>query len=122
MALEHDLDKEGYADFSDFTGDTGYADYLDTDFDSGETAYGSVAELLSIPSMYLWQPVSTDSALAEAVLLGNPPELEPLNAFRKRKIDLFRSEHPFVVGDSEMLLRLRLRAKMRKAMSVELRF
>ncbi|GEM_PF-3121569 len=62
----------------------------------------------------------TDAFLAEAVARGSDP-LRP-SAFRKRNIDLFRTERPVEIGEHEMLLRLRLRAKTRETMSVELRF
>lgn len=62
----------------------------------------------------------TDAFLAEAVARGSDP-LRP-SAFRKRNIDLFRSEREVEIGEQEMLLRLRLRAKTRETMSVELRF
>ena len=62
----------------------------------------------------------TDAFLAEAVARGSDP-LRP-SAFRKRNIDLFRTEREVEIGEQEMLLRLRLRAKTRETMSVELRF
>ena len=62
----------------------------------------------------------TDAFLAEAVARGSNP-LRP-SAFRKRTIDLFRTEREVEIGEQEMLLRLRLRAKTRETMSVELRF
>lgn len=65
---------------------------------------------------------ATDEAIADAVERGNPRELEPKKPFRKKSTDLFRSEREIQIGDEEMLLRLRLRAKTRNAMSVELRF
>ncbi len=65
---------------------------------------------------------TTDEALAAAVVLGNDPALERRKPFRKRNLDLFRTERPIVIGQNEMVLRLRLRAKTRKAMSIELHF
>jgi hypothetical protein len=65
---------------------------------------------------------ATDEAIADAVERGNPRELERKKPFRKKSTDLFRSEREIQIGDEEMLLRLRLRAKTRNAMSVELRF
>ncbi len=65
---------------------------------------------------------ATDEAIASAVERGNPRELERRKPFRKKSSDLFRSEREIQIGDEEMLVRLRLRAKTRNAMSVELRF
>lgn len=65
---------------------------------------------------------SADEAIAAAVRLGNGDRYVPQSGFRKRNLDLFRSEHPVEIGQQEMLLRLRLRARTRDAMSVELRF
>ena len=64
----------------------------------------------------------TDESLAAAVELGNNPDLEPVSKFRKRSTDLFRTEREVEIDGREMLLRLRLRAKTRRAVSVELRF
>lgn len=64
----------------------------------------------------------TDESLAAAVEVGNNPDLEPVSKFRKRSTDLFRTEREVEIGQREMLLRLRLRAKTRRAVSVELRF
>ncbi len=66
--------------------------------------------------------LATDEAIADAVERGNPRELERKKPFRKKSTDLFRSEREIQIGDEEMLVRLRLRAKTRNAMSVELRF
>ncbi|MAG31406.1 MAG: hypothetical protein CL908_11030 [Deltaproteobacteria bacterium] len=83
-----------------------------------------LADLLRVPGPpATWSDApTTDEAIAAAVALGTNPDLEPRNAFRKRSRDLFRTERPVEIGRAEMLLRLRLRAKTRKAMSVELRF
>jgi len=62
----------------------------------------------------------TDAFLAEAVARGSDPPRP--SSFRKRNIDLFRTERDVEIGEQEMLLRLRLRAKTRETMSVELRF
>lgn len=64
----------------------------------------------------------TDAAIAEAVALGLERELEKKSGFRKRNADLFRAQRSVQLGDQEMELRLRLRAKTRDAMAVELRF
>ena len=66
--------------------------------------------------------LTTDEALVAAIALGTNPDLEPKNPFRKRSRDIFRTERPVSIGKADMLLRLRLRAKARRAMSVELRF
>lgn len=66
--------------------------------------------------------LATDAAIADAVERGNPRELERKKPFRKKSTDLFRSEREIQIGDEEMLIRLRLRAKTRNAMSVELHF
>jgi hypothetical protein len=70
----------------------------------------------------LWQPQTPDEALAAAVALGTNSDLVPPNPFRKRNRDLFRTERPITIRNADMLLRLRLRAKARRAVSVELRF
>jgi hypothetical protein len=82
----------------------------------------SILSLLEIPPNLRSDAEIADESIAAAVERGNSPELEPRNPFRKRKTDLFRAERPLEIGDQEMLLRLRLRAKQREAMSVELHF
>jgi len=69
-----------------------------------------------------WRAPTTDEVLAAAVARGPSPDLEPEKPFRKRSHDLFRAERPVEIGNAQMLLRLRLRAKSREAMSVELHF
>ena len=64
----------------------------------------------------------TDAAIAAAVARGQVKELERKSGFRKKSTDLFRAQRAVQVGNQEMLVRLRLRAKMRDAMAVELRF
>lgn len=64
----------------------------------------------------------TDATIAAAVAEGSRPDLEPKKAFRKKNFDLFRTEHEVQILRNDMLLRLRLRAKSRETMSVELRF
>ena len=44
------------------------------------------------------------------------------SGFRKRSADLFRAQRDVKIGHQEMQVRLRLRAKSRNAISVELRF
>ena len=63
-----------------------------------------------------------DAEIAAAVERGTNPELVKKSAFRKKNLDLFRTEREVEIGEQEMLLRLRLRAKSRETMSVELRF
>lgn len=64
----------------------------------------------------------TDAAIAAATARGHAKELERPQPFRKKNTDLFRTQRAVQVGNQEMLVRLRLRAKSRNAMSVELRF
>lgn len=64
----------------------------------------------------------TDEALAAAVARGSARDLEKRSGFKRHSDDLFRTQRALQVGDQEMLLRLRLRAKKRDTMSVELRF
>ncbi len=64
----------------------------------------------------------TDASIAAAAARGHAKELERPQGFRKKNTDLFRSQRAVQVGNQEMLVRLRLRAKSRNAMSVELRF
>lgn len=63
-----------------------------------------------------------DETIAAAVARGPAPETERAGGFRKRNQDLFRTERPLEIGEQDMLLRLRLRAKARETMSLELRF
>ena len=63
-----------------------------------------------------------DEAIAAAIRSGARDRPTRLSGFRQRNVDLFRSEHPVEIGEQEMLLRLRLRARSRETMSVELRF
>ncbi len=65
---------------------------------------------------------TTDELIAAAVALGNNPDLEPRNPFRKHSRDLFRTERPVTIGQTDMVVRLRLRAKARRAVSVEFRY
>ena len=79
--------------------------------------------LLTVPDpVFIWHGDTTDSDLAYAVTLGNDPDLEKRNPFRKHNFDLFRSEHPVLVGRKEMVLRFRVRAKSKNTMSLELKF
>lgn len=68
------------------------------------------------------RPATTDELIARAVARGSSPELEPRNPFRKRSRDLFQTERPVSIGDQELLMKLRLRAKASEAVSVEFRF
>jgi hypothetical protein len=92
---------------------------------AAEPSSVALEELLSMrnPGMNPWRPSSADEALAIAVANGSNPDLEPRNPFRKRSTDLFRTDFvPVTVGRAEMLMRFRLRAKSRNAVSVEVRF
>ncbi len=84
----------------------------------------SMDTLLEIPGLSLLRSEAqiADESIAAAVERGTNSDLKPLSAFRKRRSDLFRAERPVEIGEQEMLIRLRLRAKARKAMSVELHF
>lgn len=85
----------------------------------------ALEELLSMrnPGSNQWPYTSADEVLAIAVANGSNPDLEPRNPFRKRSTDLFRTNFvPVSVGRAEMLMRFRLRAKSRNAVSVEVRF
>ncbi|HEB89714.1 MAG TPA: hypothetical protein ENI85_09100 [Deltaproteobacteria bacterium] len=84
----------------------------------------ALAELLAVRGTAgrVYRPRTPDEVLTVAVARGPNPELEPKKPFRKRSLDLFRTERRVEIGQSEMLVRLRLRAKQREAMSVELRF
>lgn len=64
----------------------------------------------------------TDEFLAVVIGQGLPASLRRPSAFRKRNVDLFRTEREIEIGRQEMLVRLRLRAKSRETMSVEFRF
>ena len=64
----------------------------------------------------------TDAYLAAEVASRGGDQQVATARFRKRSVDLFRHERAVEVGEQEMLLRLRLRAKTRETMSVELRF
>ena len=84
----------------------------------------SLDQLLVVPARHA--PTSeaaiTDQAIAAAVERGDDGLRPKRSGFRKRNIDLFRTEHPVEIDGEEMLLRFRLRAKSRETMSVELRF
>jgi hypothetical protein len=64
----------------------------------------------------------TDAAIAAAVARGELKGLKKKDPFRKQSNDLFRTQRALQVGNQEMVVRLRLRAKKRDAMAVELRF
>ena len=83
-------------------------------------AAGSLDDLLRIPVAS--EADTTDESLAAAIARGHEPSRTKQSGFRKRNIDLFRAERPVEIGEQEMLLRLRLRAKKSEAVSVELRF
>ena len=82
-----------------------------------------LGDLLFLPdSDYIWQGDATDEDLAYAVILGNDPDLERRNPFRKHSFDLIRTQHPLVIGQREMVVRFRVRPKLKEVMSVELKF
>ena len=92
-------------------------------FAPDEFSPSPLEDLLSVPDQGVeWNDQAGDEALVAAVAQGNDPDLEPLDPFRKRKLDLFSTERPVVIGRSEMLLRLRVRASRKETMSVELHF
>ena len=84
----------------------------------------ALEDLIEIPDLVSTRSraASTDETLAAAVAAGTNPDLVRPSGFRKKSSDLFRTEREVEIGNQEMLLRLRLRAKARKAVSVELRF
>lgn len=84
----------------------------------------ALADLLAVPglSQMLSEAQTADRAIALAVERGTNPDLEPKKPFRKRNVDLFRTERPVEIGRQEMILRLRLRAKLKRAISVQLKF
>ena len=81
-------------------------------------------ELLVVPyeALFPSEAELADESIAAAVALGTNPDLIPRSKFRKRSMDLFRTERKVEINQREMLVRLRLRAKARRAMSVEVRF
>lgn len=84
----------------------------------------SLDQLLVVPTRHAPsnEAAITDQAIAAAVARGDDGLRPKRSGFRKKNIDLFRSEHPVEIDGQEMVLRLRLRAKSRETMSVELRF
>lgn len=122
-AMAFSVDRSGdAADTSDLPTDVSPS--LDLPSAAGDPPLAALAELVFVRSYGagLWKPRTTDEILAAAVAKGTTPDLEPLNPFRKRSRDLFRTERPVSIGNADMLLRLRLRAKARRAVSLELRF
>ena len=92
---------------------------------AGEASVAALEELLFMSNFGAssWKPTTVDEALAIAVANGSGPDLERPNPFRKRSRDIFKTNFRRVtIGRAEMLMRLRLRAKMRKAISLEVRF
>lgn len=95
------------------------------DSPADETAQIVPIELLFMNGLgtSAWTPLTTDEVLAVAVSHGTKPDLKRRNPFRKRSSDLFKTKFRQVtILRTEMLMRLRLRAKARKAISVEVRF
>ncbi len=62
------------------------------------------------------------AALADAIDLGPTGEVEPENPFLNRKMELFRAVHPVSIGNSDLLVRFRVRAKLRETMSLDFLF
>lgn len=90
-----------------------------------ESSVAALEELLymRIFGESAWKPATLDEALAVAVANRASPDIKSRSAFRKRSRDLFRTDFRQVkIGRAEMLMRLRLRAKSRNAISVEVRF
>jgi hypothetical protein len=99
------------------------ADELSSNPSRFDFVAGPLADLLFVPSDPAeWTSVSTDQALATAVEQGNDPDLERKSNFRKKKTDLFRTQRMVEIGQAQMLVRLRLRAKTRETMSIEVHF
>ena len=84
----------------------------------------SLEALLSVPPVRDERTAAerTDVDLVEAVAPRNESLRVSTTGFKRRSIDLFRAERPVEVGQQDMLLRLRLRARSRETMSVELRY
>ena len=84
----------------------------------------SMNDLLVVPHETHYQSDAelADMWIAAAVARGTNPDLVRASAFRKRSNDLFRTEREVEIGERKMLVRLRLRTAMRRAMSVEVRF
>ena len=84
----------------------------------------SLDQLLSLPgdSAPLSETERTDRTVAVDLMRGAAGASPRLSGFRNRSHDLFRTERSIAIGAQEMLVRLRLRAKSRRAMSIELRF
>jgi len=78
--------------------------------------------LLSVPGLLPTRVQETDASLANAAEAGTNPALKKKNPFRKRSVDLFRTERDIEILRQEMQLRFRVRPKTRETMSVELRF
>ena len=91
--------------------------------DPVEVGLAPLDALMTVPDpTHIWVGDTTDADLAYAVSLGNDPDLEKRNPFRKHNFDLFRAERPVLVGEREMVVRFRVRAKTTNTMSVELKF
>ena len=87
-------------------------------------AVATLDQLLALPGggAPLSEAEHTDRTHAAALALGEAGASPRLSGFRNRSRDLFQTERSIAIGAQEMLVRLRLRAKSRRAMSVELRF
>lgn len=88
-------------------------------------SFETLQRLLAVPAANHFvrsEAERTDEFLAVVIEQSLPASLARPSAFRKRNLDLFRTEREIEVGRQEMLVRLRLRAKSRETMSVEFRF
>ena len=87
-------------------------------------SFETLERLLAVPAHHdvRSEAERTDEFLAVVIEQSLPASLARPSAFRKRNLDLFRTERGIEVGRQEMLVRLRLRAKSRETMSVEFRF
>ena len=84
------------------------------------------AEIVGTARVQFFLPaVSAPPPTEISLLSGDPPDT-PKNKKKKRRrrksIDLFRHDTHFTFRDNPMVLRVRLRAKKRETMSVELKF
>jgi hypothetical protein len=81
-------------------------------------------ELLIVPqsALYLTDAELADESIAAMVERGTNADLIRRSNFRKKSMDLFRTDGVVEIARREMLVRLRVRAKARRAMSVEVKF
>jgi hypothetical protein len=81
-------------------------------------------ELLIVPqgTLYLTDAELADESISTMVERGTNADLIRRSNFRKKSMDLFRTDGVVEIARREMLVRLRVRAKARRAMSVEVKF